>query len=133
MGKFKTQFQQSMEMVQQGIKHAMIVAVDVEDGSGASSVVGFLEVGMLPCPCPTDEDESASSTSSVDASTDTSVESTELVDSVAQSSQPPTVSIWDEAAAANSGTGTGTGTGRGRAGQDVPFLGNVAVLQVSDT
>ena len=152
VGKFKTQFQQSMGMVQQGIKHAMIVAVEVDDGSAgtsagsssSSSVVGFMEVGMLPCPFP-DEDDESSAASSADAfSVDDSVQIDQIDPTLVESPSPspspsPSSSIWDEAAAdVTAAAPTSSqqallqeGSSR-RAVKEVPFLGTVAVLQVTD-
>jgi ribosomal protein S18 acetylase RimI-like enzyme len=98
IGEYKSQFSDRLlRLVDGGIKHAMVVAV-TED----TNVIGFLEVGMLPCPVEP-----------------TVVHEQPISNTVASSSS--SASIWEDVAKAQSQSRNNR--------NDVPYLGNVAVLE----
>ena len=97
IGEYKAQFNDRLlRLVDGGIKHAMVVAV-----ADDSSVIGFLEVGMLPCPVESYD-----------------VHEQPISNTIASSSSSE--SIWEDVAKAQSGKNTRN---------DVPYLGNVAVSE----
>ena len=105
IGEYKTQFNDRLlRLVDGGIKHAMIVAVDEDNSDEAKSshVIGFLEVGMLPCPVEPNVVSEQQPISNTIASTSSE-------------------SIWEDVAKAQSQASTRR--------NDVPYLGNVAVLE----
>lgn len=98
---YKTQFSDRLlRLVDGGIKHAMIVAVTEE-----SNIIGFLEVGMLPCPIESNvvHEQPIGNTMASSLLTSTSE------------------SIWEDVAKTQSPSRNSR--------IDVPYLGNVAVSE----
>ena len=105
IGEYKSQFSDRLRrLVDGGIKHAMVVAVTA-DNSNEETVIGFLEVGMLPCPVEPEV-----------------VHEQPISNTIASSSSSE--SIWEDVAKAQAQSQQAS-TVR----NDVPYLGNVAVLE----
>ena len=100
---YKIQFSDRLlRLVDGGIKHAMIVAVTEEQSN--NNIIGFLEVGMLPCPI------------------EPNVVHEQPISNTITSSMS-SESIWEDVAKAQSQS-------QGRNSRsDVPYLGNVAVQE----
>ena len=100
---YKTQFSDRLlRLVDGGIKHAMIVAVKEEQ---SNNIIGFLEVGMLPCPVERNMVLEQPISNTITSS----------------SSSSSSESIWEDVAKAQS---------QGiKSRSDVPYLGNVAVQE----